>query len=156
MSQQYHGLQTQFSPPLLYRLHKLILCLLGVWREEGSAALTKAQEVQSEDGPTLRENIQVLSPEAHATSKPMEQNHGGFVFDTVTSKDQGPQQVAARDGDVLSEKSTVYTCQDSEERNEGVKLLKKSKINLVIISFNWKGKINTGQLFLNSYTTTLW
>lgn len=90
MPQQYHGLQTHFSPPLLYRLHKLVLCLLSVCGEQRPAALSEAQQVQGQDGPALGESVQVLSPKAHATSKPMEQNHGGFVFDTLTAKDQGP------------------------------------------------------------------
>lgn len=116
MSQQYHGLQTHFSPPLLYRLHKLVLRLLRVCGEQRPAALSEAQQVRGEDGPTLGESIQVLSPKAHTTSKPMEQNHGGFVFDTVTAKGQGPQTVAAGDGDALFGESGVYAWEEKEEQ----------------------------------------
>lgn len=43
VAQQYHGLQTQFVPPLFYRLHKLILCSLGIRGEQRSGALSEAQ-----------------------------------------------------------------------------------------------------------------
>lgn len=109
MTQQYHGLQSHFSPPLLYGLHKLVLGLPGVCGERRPAALSEAQQVHGEDGPTLGESVQVLSPKAHATSEPVEQNHGGFVFDTVAAKGQGPHQVAVGDGDVLFGESAVYT-----------------------------------------------
>lgn len=90
MSQQYHGLQTHFGPPLLYGLHKLVLRLLGVRGEQRPAALSKAQQVQGEDWPLLGESVQVLGPEAHATPKPMQQDHGGFVLDVLTAEGQGP------------------------------------------------------------------
>lgn len=90
VSQQYHGLQTHFCSPLLDGLHKLVLCLLGIRWEQWSAALSKAQQVQGEDRPVLGESVQVLSPEANATSKAMQQNHGRFGLHVLTAKGQGP------------------------------------------------------------------
>lgn len=117
MSHQYHRIQTHFIPPLLYGLHKLVLGLLSVCGEHGPAALAEAQQVESEDGPMLGQSVQVLSPEAHATSETMEENYGGFVFHTVAAKAQSPQQVFIGDGDVLFGKGAIYTCEDRRQRN---------------------------------------
>lgn len=86
VSQQNHGLQTYFCSPLLYRLHKLVLCLLGISGEQRPAALSEAQQIQGKDGSVLGESVQILGPETHTTAKPMQQNHGGFVLDTLTAE----------------------------------------------------------------------
>lgn len=109
VSQQYHRVQTNFGPPLLYRLHKLVLCLLSIGGEQRPAALSESQQVQGKNGPLLGKNAQVLSPKAHTTPKPMEQNHGGFIFDMLIAKGQGPQVVAVGDGDILFREIAVYT-----------------------------------------------
>lgn len=120
MTKQYHGLQTHFDPPLFYRLHKLILCSLGVRGEERSGALAKAQQVQSEERPTLGERVQILSPKADAASEPVEQNHRGFVFNTVAAKGQGPQHVVVGDGDELFGKGSADAWEEKEKEKKPV------------------------------------
>lgn len=99
VTQKDHGFQAHFFPPLLDGLHKLLLCLLSIGREVGSAAPPEAQQVQGVDGPLLGQNVKILSPQAHAASKPMEQNHGSFSCLPVEF--QGPELVAIGDGHIL-------------------------------------------------------
>jgi len=109
VSQQGHGLQTHAGPPLLHRLHELLLRLAGVRGEPGPAAPAEAQQVHGEDGLAPGESVQVLSPEAHAAAEPVEQDQGRFAFDAVAAEAQGPQLVAVGDGDMPFGEGTFYT-----------------------------------------------
>ena len=100
MPQQDHGLQAHPGPPLLNGVHKASLCLLCVQREVGPAALAKAQQVQSVDGPLLGQGLQVKGPQAQTAPEAMEENHGGLVFDAVV-EDYCPEHVAVQDGHIL-------------------------------------------------------
>ena len=135
MTKQNHSLQADFGPPLLNRIHKLLLCSLSVCGELWPAALAKAQQIQGVNGMMLGESLKIVGPKSYTPTKPVEQDHRGFVFSTAVREGQRPQAVAMRYGDVLSGKVGLNTC--SERRRENMSNTGQILVQIKFIEFKF-------------------
>lgn len=78
VSQQNHLLQAHRLSPLLYGVHKLLLCLGGIWRKRRPGAPPKSQQVKGVYRSRTAQCVHVPDPQAHPSSEAVDHHQGGL------------------------------------------------------------------------------